>query len=336
MESDKCEVFIVYDIIFNSYVRLTADSSFVNFESGKFKFVEENVWSILPVDSQTIIAVMIEISTPSVLLALIRFDFANKTYGVVDTHLYSYCAKPILARDDETFVMFCSSTCKDGRVVETGEELEVYALETFTIKADRFKPGKWIELNHDTYEIPGPYTIHLRHNKLWYLRFKRFTQWIPPPASWHLIPPPSPTAHYIPISYFDLTDPHPTEITVGNIQDKTCTNEQWVQDSLFIQLTSTECSIFDLNDCEWSSMETNIPSEDDLVNFSGFEKDHRNRLGYELTVDKHYDLVFVDKIQKNLHRIPLRTPFRLMDIAWTSVLNAGLQNKAKPPYSRLF
>ncbi|KAI6203043.1 hypothetical protein M3Y94_00511400 [Aphelenchoides besseyi] len=117
MESDKCEVFIVYDIIFNSYVRLTADSSFVNFESGKFKFVEENVWSILPVDSQTIIAVMIEISTPSVLLALIRFDFANKTYGVVDTHLYSYCAKPILARDDETFVMFCSSTCKDGRVV---------------------------------------------------------------------------------------------------------------------------------------------------------------------------------------------------------------------------
>ncbi|KAI6178343.1 hypothetical protein M3Y98_00490500 [Aphelenchoides besseyi] len=336
VESDPCPVFFVYDIVFNSYVELTADSSITDFERGEFKFVENSADSILPVDSQTIIVVLIGLNPNSILLVLIRFDFANKKYGLIDSRLYSYCEKPLLARDDETFVILLLSTCKDGRVVETGEELEVYALETFTIEADRFKPGKWIELDHDKYELPGPDTIHLRHNKLWYTRSKRFTPLIHGPSGRHLDYISSPTAHYQPISYFDLTDTYPTEITVGNIEDKSCSNEQWVQDSLFIQQTPTECSIFDLNDCNWSSMQINVPNEDDLVTFWGFEKDHFNRIAYELTVDKHYDLVFVDKKQGSLHRVPLRTPFRLVDIAWTSVLNAGLQNKAKPPYTQLF
>ncbi|KAI6178342.1 hypothetical protein M3Y98_00490400 [Aphelenchoides besseyi] len=332
VESDPCPVFIVYDIVFNSYVELAADSSVTDFKNGKFNFVEYGIWSILPVDFQTIIAVLE--ASHIILLVLIRFDFANKKYGLIDSRLYSYCEKPLLARDDETFVILLLSTCKDGRVVETGEELEVYALETFTIEADRFKPRKWIELDHDKYELPGPDTIHLRHNKLWYTRSKRFTPLIHGPSGRHLDYISSPTAHYQPISYFDLTDTYPTEITVGNIEDKSCSNEQWVQDSLFIQQTPTECSIFDLNDCNWSSMQIKVPNEDDLVDFVPFEHDQRGF--FEVTVDKHYDLVFVDKKQGSLHRVPLRTPFRLVDIAWTSVLNAGLQNKAKPPYTQLF
>jgi hypothetical protein len=53
----------------------------------------------------------------TILLALIKLDFTHNTYGLIDTYLFSDCYKPALVCDKDTFAVFCTSICKDGRLV---------------------------------------------------------------------------------------------------------------------------------------------------------------------------------------------------------------------------
>lgn len=138
--------------------------------------------------------------------------------------------------------------------------------------------------------MPKPRHLYLRNNKLWFVRDKYFT----PPArcpGQPRYPTPSPTAHYVYISYFDLKDERSVDITVDFIKEvgETVWNSillqehfgelKWVQDSMIIQLARSKFARFNLTEFEWSTLESSVDlitrefdnrdGPDELVTFSG-------------------------------------------------------------------
>jgi hypothetical protein len=84
---------------------------------------------------------------------------------------------------------------------------------------NKIKLKNRIEVDQDRYSVPNPDTFHLRNNKLWFTRDKRHTPPALPPAIRHLYRSPSPTSHYIHISYFDLDVANPKEVQVDFIKE---------------------------------------------------------------------------------------------------------------------
>jgi hypothetical protein len=85
-------------------------------------------------------------------------------------------------------------------------------VQRFTVEANKLKLLKRLELDHErVYHTPALTNLHLRHNKLW---FNKPSGYLTMGSHKSPRPRPNPPIH-MRISYFDLNEEYPKEITVG-------------------------------------------------------------------------------------------------------------------------
>jgi hypothetical protein len=133
-----------------------------------------------------------------------------------------------------------------------------FEIQANQIKIDVTKRKMFNYKPYNQHCTPGD--IHLRGNKLWFIRYRDHDiQWACNPRNKR---PPDPDAiplNAFQISYFDLDKEQPMESHVETIVAESryampfpmIFNLQWVRDSLLIQFTETKFGQFDLLRREW-------------------------------------------------------------------------------------
>ncbi|KAI6229539.1 hypothetical protein M3Y95_00541600 [Aphelenchoides besseyi] len=260
------------------------------------------------------------------MLLLMRLDFEHKTYGIVDQHLFVHSYHPDLVSDEKMFGLFCKSICQDGRMQNVEEqqvELELYTFHELSIESEKIKVGRQKEIQYKVYRQPEPRRLHLRCNKLWFTRDKKLQRSTIYSAQRLGLPPPSPTEHYVHISYFDLNEEKPVERTVDFIkEEKYCVH--WARDLMLLQLHNTKFIWFDLTEGKFLETESNI-TQREWKGFFRFETEYTYDW-LEHAVDDDLSLRAVDNTGK-LYCIPLREPFRLSEL-WQLQISSKLKRSA--------
>ncbi|KAI6198131.1 hypothetical protein M3Y94_01308400 [Aphelenchoides besseyi] len=351
---------LVYDIKFNDYVELTPDPSFSKLKRPNY----DGVWfaNCLPVCAEQLLAAykIDEIYN----IMLIGIDFQQRTFGVLDTSPPVFdCFAPTLVRDEDVFGLFYSRVIphnnKDNK--EPKESRDFYAFIKFTIQANRIKMDeKMVRFGYQIWSHTNnwsnkPRVLHLYQNKLWFVRTAKGS--LRPPQSAILLPPRAISNYDYNLSYFDLNDENPTEklvrtLDLSHLVEPNISQFNWVKDTLILQLTETQLELFNMNTFEWSTMDTNLDlcwTEDTEYQMKENWVNYRRLVNRDfylaefspIHVDNHFARISVNRKSGHLHRVPLREPFKLKDLAWTVVLNAGVlsSNRKLPkklPYSRVF
>ncbi|KAI6198086.1 hypothetical protein M3Y94_01303200 [Aphelenchoides besseyi] len=348
---------LVYDIKFNDYVELTPDPSFSKLKHPDYDGIE--FMSCLPISDVKLLAAY-KIDN-IYYVALIGIDFQQRTFGVLDTSPpVFHCHIPTLVRDEDVFGLFYARN-----ILNNYEEIKgprtFYAFIKFTIQSNRIKMDEKI-IRFD-YQIWGyvyeyahaPLDPHLYQNKLWFVRPVKGS--FRPPRSAVPLPPRDPSDDDNKFSYFDLSEENPTEklvrtLELSHLVESSISQLNWVKDTMILQLTKTQLELFNMNTFEWSTMDANPEfcwtedngkqMEENWVHYQRYV--NKNVYWSEFSpiyVDNHFARMSVNRKSGHLHRVPLREPFKLKDIAWTVVLNAGVLNSNRKlpktlPYSRVF
>ncbi|KAI6216755.1 hypothetical protein M3Y95_01261500 [Aphelenchoides besseyi] len=321
-EWEEIPAIIVYDIILNTYVELVADSSIQNLKFDKKKLIEDNIATMLPVDTKLLLVVTEKWYRRTVMVLLMRLDFEHKTYGIVDQHLFFYSYHPDLVGDEEKFGLFCKSICQDGRTMNQAHpmELEVFMFHELAIESNKIKVGRQKELKYDYYGQLKLRNLYFRRNKLWFIRNKGPLRAAPPPSRRFTEPPPSPTQHYLHISFFDLNEEKPVERTIDFIKEGIL-SVHWIRDLLLLRVDDIKFICFDLTEGKFLETESNIAQREWKTLF-GCETQYTHD-PIKHIIDNTLSLTALDNTEK-LHRIRLREPFKLSEIAWNCVQNANL------------
>ncbi|KAI6220261.1 hypothetical protein M3Y95_01066200 [Aphelenchoides besseyi] len=215
-------------------------------------------------------------------------------------------------------------------------KLEVLMFHELTIELEKIKVGRQKELQYDFRRLILPKNLHLQRNKLWCIRYRGHLQ-VPSSSSQRsMVPLPSPTTHYVHISYFDLNEERPFETIVNIIKEKEfCVH--WIRDLMLLRVNQTKFVWFDLTGGKFMETESSIPLRK-WKKLSSFVTESYSTRKIEHAVDNTLSLTALTKTGK-LHHIPLREPFKLSKIAWNYVLNLDLVShvpKSNWPCSPVF
>lgn len=221
----------------------------------------------MPVNPERLLGVY-SLGNDSILLVLIHFDLQRKTYGLLDKIPLSNCPYPKLVKDGDNYGLFVVSESRSS----TDDVVRKFAFLKFTLESNRINMHleDRKEIDYEPYsDVCRPRDLYLRQTKLWFIRHKdgHFFPTGYPFGPREPSPPSDPSAADFRISYFDLREGCPVERHVGMLEIGKHIVEghrifQWVQDSLFIQITESKLGVFDLLTFEWSTIEMRFVTRD--------------------------------------------------------------------------
>ncbi|KAI6171508.1 hypothetical protein M3Y97_01024300 [Aphelenchoides bicaudatus] len=354
---DDFPKFGVYDTKFNKHIELTVGSSIKSFKKASFNFLEKKFLSVRVVDPKHVLVAMTEPNEHSTLLALLSLNYQHSTYELVDTQVFEHCIQPAILNHGDKFGLFCSKECQDGRLRTngSGNKLKVYVFNAFKLEENKIVKGDEKELKYN-YHGPSPnhpMFPHLHNQKIWFLRRKDQTESGSPcllnrfDDDFNLY-----------IAFFDLTADYPAENWFGYVrEDDKCNmcaknrpvreylHFQWTTESFLVQTSTDEFRLLDLNSLERVNLKSSIPFPNPF-----FSSGEHHFISFFLLGEyhPHSDFVYYSDDESVLtiiqcpdmvHRVPLKAPHKLMEIAWISALNSGQiprLSKANLQYKPLF
>uniref|UniRef100_A0AC35G6E4 Uncharacterized protein n=1 Tax=Panagrolaimus sp. PS1159 TaxID=55785 RepID=A0AC35G6E4_9BILA len=135
--------------------------------------------------------------------------------------------------------------------------------------------------------------------------------------------------------FFDLTETNPKDRSIEIFSGYTEVMFQWSENLLLKYYQENgEFSYYDLNTCQWSRIFQRSDLrriESKLTEFEFREFMRFDVFGGRATVQRQFDsdfnAFFFDKTKKQLVKVPFKTPLKLTEIAWYTVLNNGLLNE---------
>uniref|UniRef100_A0A914Y1B9 Uncharacterized protein n=1 Tax=Panagrolaimus superbus TaxID=310955 RepID=A0A914Y1B9_9BILA len=249
--------FLIYDKMFNDYIKLTADPSNPKIST---QYDDDSIWNFmqyfLPISLEQML-IVIQSGETSVLLLLVTFDLHQKTYKFINYVTITKCQQPEFVKDGEILGLFFKTSIDGEMVGLVDNETSFFVLLYITVEESLIKLGEKIRFNHKPYaDFTYPIDLYLRNNKLWYIRRVDHDITFLPNIMGYSPPSVPPQNHNLRICYFNLEEKVPSEIFVDEIEieeEKAKLILHWVQDSLVYLQRGTKFNVLNLLNLQWKS-----------------------------------------------------------------------------------
>ncbi|KAI6177492.1 hypothetical protein M3Y97_00913500 [Aphelenchoides bicaudatus] len=324
---DRFPTIFMYDSMFNNCITLRPDQSITNLRSNSKGFTFTNEYSsTIYIDTDKLLIILKQgpfQCVSSTLIVLVKLDFQQKCYRLLDKAIFKRCIFSTLVRDGDQIGLL---HVKLGRADQQIDQS--LGLIPLTIKNNKIKSKERIEFDYDMLLIK-PCDPHLFDNKLWYYRDETFAMAMDAQSQ---IIRRNPTRRNL--FYFDLSTKRPKEIKFMVINTIKVQQHQWVGGLLLCAKSDHEFACINLKTAEWSTLNSSVP----ISNYYSEEVDWLrikrspsifSNSTFMVYCDQQLNLTAINIKDGNLHRISLKQQPTLTELAWNRIVNLNLLNDGR-------